>query len=93
METTKTARSNICSVLADLLENAYMCVCIILLSASVSSPIVSGGMRSIHENKITSQLGSSTNHHPDNSRHGSSEDYLHMVHRISSEVRNIYVNL
>ncbi|XP_039203854.1 nipped-B-like protein isoform X3 [Crotalus tigris] len=53
--------------------------------ASVSSPIVSGGMRSIHENKITSQLGSSTNHHPDNSRHGSSEDYLHMVHRISSE--------
>ncbi|XP_026522198.1 nipped-B-like protein isoform X4 [Notechis scutatus] len=53
--------------------------------ASVSSPIVSGGMRNIHENKITSQLGSSTNHHPDNTRHGSSEDYLHMVHRISSE--------
>uniref|UniRef100_A0A8C6XQG6 Nipped-B protein n=1 Tax=Naja naja TaxID=35670 RepID=A0A8C6XQG6_NAJNA len=51
----------------------------------VSSPIVSGGMRNIHENKITSQLGSSTNHHPDNTRHGSSEDYLHMVHRISSE--------
>ncbi|ETE69112.1 Nipped-B-like protein, partial [Ophiophagus hannah] len=69
----------------ELLENAYIRVHIILLSASVSSPIVSGGMRNIHENKITSQLGSSTNHHPDNTRHGSSEDYLHMVHRISSE--------
>ncbi|XP_054842257.1 nipped-B-like protein isoform X3 [Eublepharis macularius] len=54
--------------------------------ASVSSPIVSSGMRNIHENKVTSQLsGSSANHHTDNSRHGSSEDYLQMVHRISSE--------
>ncbi|XP_044287063.1 nipped-B-like protein isoform X3 [Varanus komodoensis] len=54
--------------------------------ASVSSPIVSGGMRNIHENKVTSQLsGSSANHHADNSRHGSNEDYLQMVHRISSE--------
>nr|XP_028604595.1 nipped-B-like protein isoform X3 [Podarcis muralis] len=51
--------------------------------ASVSSPI---GMRNIHENKVTSQLsGNSANHHADNSRHGSSEDYLQMVHRISSE--------
>ncbi|XP_066474414.1 nipped-B-like protein isoform X3 [Tiliqua scincoides] len=54
--------------------------------ASVSSPIVSGGMRNIHENKVTSQLsGGSANHHADNSRHGSNEDYLQMVHRISSE--------
>ncbi|XP_053146903.1 nipped-B-like protein isoform X3 [Hemicordylus capensis] len=54
--------------------------------ASVSSPIVSGGMRNIHENKVSSQLsGSSANHHADNSRHGSNEDYLQMVHRISSE--------
>ncbi|KAL8203982.1 UNVERIFIED_CONTAM: hypothetical protein K2H54_065869 [Gekko kuhli] len=54
--------------------------------ASVSSPIVSSGMRNIHENKVTSQLsGSSANHHTDNSRHGSSEDYLQMVHRISNE--------
>nr|XP_060617388.1 nipped-B-like protein isoform X4 [Anolis sagrei ordinatus] len=54
--------------------------------ASVSSPIVSGGMRTIHENKVTSQLsGSSANHHADNSRHGSNEDYLQMVHRISNE--------
>ncbi|XP_034956613.1 nipped-B-like protein isoform X3 [Zootoca vivipara] len=51
--------------------------------ASVSSPI---GMRNIHENKVTSQLsGNSANHHADNSRHGSSEDYLQMVHRLSSE--------
>ncbi|XP_077203107.1 nipped-B-like protein isoform X3 [Paroedura picta] len=63
--------------------------------ASVSSPIVSGGMRNIHENKVTSQLsGSSANHHTDNSRHGSSEDYLQMVHRINSEdgdssIRNV----
>lgn len=57
-----------------------------LISASVSSPI---GMRNIHENKVTSQLsGNSANHHADNSRHGSSEDYLQMVHRISSEVCN-----
>ncbi|XP_008114314.1 nipped-B-like protein isoform X4 [Anolis carolinensis] len=54
--------------------------------ASVSSPIVSGGMRNIHENKVASQLsGSSANHHADNSRHGSNEDYLQMVHRISNE--------
>ncbi|KAH0627889.1 hypothetical protein JD844_008441 [Phrynosoma platyrhinos] len=54
--------------------------------ASVSSPIVSGGMRNIHENKVTSQLsGGSANHHADNSRHGSNEDYLQMVHRISNE--------
>ncbi|XP_062984216.1 nipped-B-like protein isoform X4 [Elgaria multicarinata webbii] len=53
---------------------------------SVSSPIVSGGMRNIHENKVTSQLSSSSaNHHADNSRHGSNEDYLQIVHRISSE--------
>ncbi|XP_037758604.1 nipped-B-like protein isoform X9 [Chelonia mydas] len=54
--------------------------------ASVSSPIVSGGMRNIHENKVSSQLsGNSANHHADNSRHGSNEDYLQMVHRLSSD--------
>ncbi|XP_063280853.1 nipped-B-like protein isoform X4 [Prinia subflava] len=54
--------------------------------ASVSSPIVTAGMRNLHENKISSQLsGNSTNHHADNSRHGSNEDYLQMVHRISSD--------
>ncbi|XP_016160190.1 PREDICTED: nipped-B-like protein isoform X3 [Ficedula albicollis] len=54
--------------------------------ASVSSPIVTAGMRNLHENKVSSQLsGSSANHHADNSRHGSSEDYLQMVHRLSSD--------
>uniref|UniRef100_A0A8C8SW00 Nipped-B protein n=1 Tax=Pelusios castaneus TaxID=367368 RepID=A0A8C8SW00_9SAUR len=54
--------------------------------ASVSSPIVSGGMRNIHESKVSSQLsGNSANHHADNSRHGSNEDYLQMVHRLSSD--------
>ncbi|KAM8961304.1 nipped-B-like protein isoform 2-T2 [Pelodytes ibericus] len=52
--------------------------------ASVSSPIVAGGLRNMHENK--GQLsGNSANHHADNSRHSSSEDYLQMVHRLGSE--------
>ncbi|XP_036262077.1 nipped-B-like protein isoform X3 [Molothrus ater] len=54
--------------------------------ASVSSPIVTAGMRNLHENKVSSQLsGNSANHHADNSRHGSNEDYLQIVHRISSD--------
>ncbi|KAM4754288.1 nipped-B-like protein isoform 4-T4 [Cyanocitta cristata] len=54
--------------------------------ASVSSPIVTAGMRNLHENKVSSQLsGNSANHHADNSRHSSNEDYLQMVHRISSD--------
>ncbi|KAF4803570.1 nipped-B-like protein [Turdus rufiventris] len=57
--------------------------------ASVSSPIVTVGMRNLHENKVSSQLsGNSANHHADNSRHGSNEDYLQMVHRISSDVQD-----
>ncbi|KFP32286.1 Nipped-B-like, partial [Colius striatus] len=54
--------------------------------ASVSSPIVTAGMRNLHETKVSSQLsGNSANHHADNSRHGSNEDYLQMVHRLSSD--------
>ncbi|XP_059830018.1 nipped-B-like protein isoform X2 [Hypanus sabinus] len=54
--------------------------------ASVSSPMIPSGMRNIHDSKVTSQLsGSSSNHHSDNSRHGSNEDYIHMVHRLGSE--------
>lgn len=54
--------------------------------ASVSSPIVAGGLRNIHDNKVSGPLsGNSANHHADNPRHGSSDDYLHMVHRLSSE--------
>ncbi|KAG8599041.1 hypothetical protein GDO81_002856 [Engystomops pustulosus] len=54
--------------------------------ASVSSPIVAGGLRNLHENKVSGQLsGNSANHHADNSRHSTSEDYLQMVHRLGSE--------
>lgn len=54
--------------------------------ASVSSPIVAGGLRNIHDNKVSGPLsGNSANHHADNPRHGSSDDYLHMVHRLSSD--------
>ncbi|XP_038026797.1 nipped-B-like protein isoform X5 [Anas acuta] len=57
-----------------------------LQQASVSSPIVTAGMRNLHESKVSSQLsGNSANHHADNSRHGSNEDYLQMVHRLSSD--------
>nr|XP_060490042.1 nipped-B-like protein [Panthera onca] len=58
----------------------------LLISASVSSPIVAGGLRNIHDNKVSGPLsGNSANHHADNPRHGSSDDYLHMVHRLSSD--------
>uniref|UniRef100_A0A672U855 Nipped-B protein n=2 Tax=Psittaciformes TaxID=9223 RepID=A0A672U855_STRHB len=53
---------------------------------SVSGPIITAGMRNLHENNVSSQLsGNSANHHADNSRHGSNEDYLQMVHRLSSD--------
>lgn len=62
----------------------------LLIPASVSSPIVAGGLRNMHDNKVSGPLsGSSANHHTDNPRHGSSDDYLHMVHRLSSDVCNI----
>ncbi|CAH2296473.1 nipped-B isoform X1 [Pelobates cultripes] len=54
--------------------------------ASVSSPIVAGGLRNLHENKVSGQLsGNAANHHADNSRHSTSDDYLQMVHRLGSE--------
>ncbi|XP_011952436.1 nipped-B-like protein isoform X4 [Ovis aries] len=54
--------------------------------ASVSSPIVAGGLRNLHDNKVSGSLsGNSANHHADNPRHGSSDDYLHMVHRLSND--------
>lgn len=57
----------------------------------MSSPIVTAGMRNLHESKVSSQLsGNSANHHADNSRHSSNEDYLQMVHRLSSDVCNLY---
>ncbi|XP_006006990.1 nipped-B-like protein isoform X2 [Latimeria chalumnae] len=54
--------------------------------ASVASPMVPGGMRNMHDNKVSGQMsGNSANHHSDNSRHSSGEDYLQMVHRLGSE--------
>ncbi|KAG8456703.1 hypothetical protein GDO86_002475 [Hymenochirus boettgeri] len=54
--------------------------------ASVSSPVVAGGLRNLHENKVSGQLsGNSANHHADNSRHGTTEDYLQMVQRLGGE--------
>ncbi|XP_068106831.1 nipped-B-like protein isoform X3 [Hyperolius riggenbachi] len=54
--------------------------------AQSASPIVAGGLRNLHENKVSGQLsGNSANHHADNSRHSTSEDYLQMVHRLGSE--------
>ncbi|XP_069483246.1 nipped-B-like protein isoform X4 [Ambystoma mexicanum] len=53
---------------------------------SGSSPIVSGGMRNMHESKVSGPLsGNSANHHADNSRHGSGEDFMHIAHRLGSE--------
>ncbi|XP_053304094.1 nipped-B-like protein [Spea bombifrons] len=54
--------------------------------ASVSSPIVAGGLRNMHENKVSTQLsGNSANHHADNSRHGTGDEYITMVQRLGSE--------
>lgn len=49
--------------------------------------MVPGGMRNIHENKVSGQMSSnSANHHAD--RHGSNEEYMNIVHRLGSEVRD-----
>ncbi|XP_058491616.1 nipped-B-like protein A isoform X5 [Solea solea] len=49
---------------------------------SVASPMVPGGIRNIHEVKVSGQMANAANHHSD--RHGT-EDYLNIVHRLSSE--------
>uniref|UniRef100_A0A8C4NQC5 Nipped-B protein n=1 Tax=Dicentrarchus labrax TaxID=13489 RepID=A0A8C4NQC5_DICLA len=49
---------------------------------SVTSPMVPGGIRNIHEGKVSGQMGNAANHHSD--RHGT-EDYLNIVHRLSNE--------
>lgn len=45
--------------------------------------MVPGGIRNIHEGKVSSQLAGASNHLSD--RHGT-EDYLNIVHRLSNEV-------
>lgn len=54
------------------------------LLVSVTSPMVPGSIRNIHEGKVSGQMGNAANHHSD--RHGT-EDYLNIVHRLSTEVQ------
>ncbi|XP_034398577.1 nipped-B-like protein A isoform X1 [Cyclopterus lumpus] len=49
---------------------------------SVASPMVPGGIRNIHEGKVSGQMANAANHHSD--RHGT-EDYMNIVHRLSNE--------
>uniref|UniRef100_A0A8C9ZB54 Nipped-B protein n=1 Tax=Sander lucioperca TaxID=283035 RepID=A0A8C9ZB54_SANLU len=49
---------------------------------SVASPMVPGGIRNIHEGKVSGQMANTANHHSD--RHGT-EDYMNIVHRLSNE--------
>ncbi|XP_029998548.1 nipped-B-like protein A isoform X4 [Sphaeramia orbicularis] len=49
---------------------------------SVASPMVPGGIRNIHEGKVSGQMANAANHHSD--RHGT-EDYMNIVHRLGSE--------
>lgn len=46
--------------------------------------MVPGGIRNIHEGKVSGQMANAANHHSD--RHGT-EDYMNIVHRLSNEVR------
>lgn len=46
--------------------------------------MVPGGIRNIHEGKVSGQLAGASNHLSD--RHGT-EDYMNIVHRLSNEVR------
>ncbi|XP_071369345.1 nipped-B-like protein A isoform X2 [Centroberyx affinis] len=49
---------------------------------SVASPMVPGGIRNIHEGKVSGQMANTANHHPD--RHGT-EDYMNIVHRLGND--------
>ncbi|KAM3850382.1 LOW QUALITY PROTEIN: nipped-B-like protein B [Diretmus argenteus] len=53
-----------------------------MLTLSVASPMVPGGIRNIHEGKVSGHMANAANHHPD--RHGT-EDYLNIVHRLGNE--------
>ncbi|XP_047447655.1 nipped-B-like protein A isoform X2 [Mugil cephalus] len=49
---------------------------------SVASPMVPGGIRNLHEGKVSGQMANAANHHSD--RHGT-EDYMNIVHRLGNE--------
>ncbi|XP_018609015.1 nipped-B-like protein isoform X2 [Scleropages formosus] len=52
---------------------------------TLASPMVPSGMRNIHDNKVPGQMTSNSANHADGARHGSSEDYMNIVHRLGSE--------
>lgn len=56
-------------------------------AVSAASPMVPGGIRNIHEGKVSGQLANAANHHSD--RHGT-EDYLNIVQRLGNEVGTTY---
>lgn len=62
--------------------NGYFLLFLYLV-VSVTSPMVPGGIRNIHEGKVSGQMANAANHHSE--RHGT-EDYLNIVHRLSNEV-------
>ncbi|XP_026109531.1 nipped-B-like protein B isoform X2 [Carassius auratus] len=49
---------------------------------SVSSPIVPGGMRNIHDNKVSCQVSGNSNH---NARHCSNDEYISIVQRLGND--------
>ncbi|KAM4616901.1 nipped-B-like protein A isoform 8-T8 [Polymixia lowei] len=51
-------------------------------AVSVASPMVTGGIRNIHEGKVSGQMANAANHHSD--RHGT-DDYLNIVQRLGNE--------
>lgn len=46
--------------------------------------LVTGGVRSTHDNKVSGQLSSNSSNH--NARLGSAEEYMNMAHRYRNEV-------
>ncbi|XP_073685456.1 nipped-B-like protein B [Garra rufa] len=49
---------------------------------SVSSPIVPGGIRNIHDNKVSCQVSGNSNH---NARHCSNDEYISIVQRLGND--------
>lgn len=67
-----------------MINNVKMTPFFFSLAVSVASPMVPGGIRNIHDAKVSGQMANAANHHSD--RHGT-EDYMNIVHRLSNEVR------
>lgn len=65
----------------DLKRHSIICV---FFAVSVASPMVPGGIRNIHDNKVPGQISSNSSNH--NARHCSNDEYMNIVHRLGSEV-------